>query len=116
VLRFLPAMAMPWAMAAFAAPAATEVPSACKGDNAGLSLSPGFCASIFADNVGHARHLVVSDANVLYVNTWSGEYFDFDKVPDGGFLLALQDTKHTGHADLIKRFGDGVPEGSAGGT
>lgn len=60
--------------------------------------------------------MVVSDSNVLYVNTWSGEYFDNDKVPAGGFLIALQDTKHSGHADLIKRFGDGVAEGSAGGT
>jgi glucose/arabinose dehydrogenase len=117
VLRSLIAMAMPCvAMAAFATPVSTEVPSACNGDNGGLSLSPGFCASIFADNLGHARHMVVSDANVLYVNTWSGEYFDNDKVPAGGFLIALQDTKHTGHADLIKRFGDGVTEGSAGGT
>jgi glucose/arabinose dehydrogenase/mono/diheme cytochrome c family protein len=118
VLRSLIArVAMPCvAMAAFAAPVATEAASTCKGENGGLSLSPGFCATIFADNLGHARHMVVSDANVLYVNTWSGEYFDNDKVPAGGFLIALQDTKHAGHADLIKRFGDGVPEGSAGGT
>jgi glucose/arabinose dehydrogenase len=90
--------------------------SVCKGDNGGLSLSPGFCATIFADNVGHARHMAVSDAGVVYVNTWSGDYFDNDKVPDGGFLLALQDTQHSGQADVIKRFGDGVAEKSAGGT
>jgi hypothetical protein len=25
----------------------------CQGDNGGLTLSPGFCASIFADDLGH---------------------------------------------------------------
>jgi glucose/arabinose dehydrogenase/cytochrome c5 len=88
----------------------------CAGDNGGLSLSPGFCASVFADNIGHARHLVVSPAGVVYVNTWSGVYYGNDKPPAGGFLVALQDTAKSGHADVIRRFGDGVPEGSAGGT
>jgi len=95
---------------------AVESAPVCKGDNGGLSLSPGFCASIFADNLGHVRHIAVSDAGVLYVNTWSGEYFDNDQVPPGGFLIALQDSKNVGHADVIKRFGDGVAQGAAGGT
>jgi glucose/arabinose dehydrogenase len=103
------------AIAAGAAPAG-KPDSACAGGNGGLTLSPGFCASVFADNLGHVRHMDVSDAGVVYVNTWSGEYFDNDKVPDGGFLIALEDTQHVGHADVIKRFGDGVPQGSAGGT
>ena len=34
----------------------------------------------------------------------------------GGFLVALRDTKGDGHADLIRRFGDSVDDGSAGGT
>jgi hypothetical protein len=29
-------------------------------------LPPGFCASIFADGVGHARHLVVAANGVVY--------------------------------------------------
>src|SRR5262249_10469298 len=78
--------------------------------------APGFCATIFADNIGHARHLVVAPDGVVYVNTWSGRYYKNDKPPAGGFLVALQDTKGTGAADVIKRFGDGVAEGSAGGT
>ena len=32
---------------------------ACADDNGGLTLPPGFCATVFADNIGHARHLVV---------------------------------------------------------
>jgi glucose/arabinose dehydrogenase len=88
----------------------------CPGDNGGLSLAPGFCATIFADNLGHTRHLTVSTEGVVYVNTWSGQYFGFDKPPAGGFLVALQDKDGDGKADLIERFGAGVPEKATGGT
>jgi glucose/arabinose dehydrogenase/mono/diheme cytochrome c family protein len=88
----------------------------CAGDNAGVTLSPGFCATIFADNLGHARHMAFAPNGVLYVNTWSGRYYQNDQPPAGGFLVALKDTKGDGHADVIERFGPGVAEGSAGGT
>jgi glucose/arabinose dehydrogenase/mono/diheme cytochrome c family protein len=90
--------------------------NACAGDNGGLTLSPGFCATVFADNVGHVRHMAVAANGVLYVNTWSGRYFHNDTPPAGGFLVALKDTKGDGKADVIQRFGDGVPQGSAGGS
>ncbi len=32
----------------------------CDQDNGGLTLPPGFCASVFADNIGRARHLTVA--------------------------------------------------------
>src|SRR4030081_3246986 len=102
--------------AAAAPPAAAAAGSACAGDNGGIVLSPGFCATVFADKIGHARHLVVAPNGVVYVNTWSGRYYKNDKPPAGGFLVALQDTKGTGKADVVTRFGDGVAEGSAGGT
>ncbi len=88
----------------------------CPGDNGGLTLSPGFCATVFADNVGHVRHMAVAPNGVLYVNTWSGRYFHNDTPPAGGFLVALKDSKGGGKADVIQRFGDGVPQGSAGGS
>ena len=44
----------------------------CAGDNGGITLPPGFCATVFADNVGHARQMVVAPNGVVYVNTWSG--------------------------------------------
>ena len=93
--------------------------NACAGDNGGITLSPGFCATVFADNVGHARHMVVAPNGVVYVNTWSGRYYantDNAKAPDGGFLLALQDTTGSGRADKVVRFGPGVESGNAGGT
>ena len=69
---------------------------ACPGDNGGITLPPGFCATVFADNIGHARHLAVAPNGVVYVNTWSGRYYGNDTPPAGGFLVALQDTKGTG--------------------
>jgi glucose/arabinose dehydrogenase len=88
----------------------------CADDNGGLTLPPGFCATVFADNIGHARHLVVAPSGVVYVNTWSGRYYGNDTPPAGGFLVALQDSKGEGRADVIVRFGESVKTGSAGGT
>jgi glucose/arabinose dehydrogenase/mono/diheme cytochrome c family protein len=87
----------------------------CSADS-GIALPPGFCATVFADNLGHARHLAVAPNGVVYVNTWSGAYYVNHPPPPGGFLIALQDTRGTGRADVIRRFGDGIPQGSAGGT
>jgi glucose/arabinose dehydrogenase len=94
---------------------AHESAAACAPDNAGLTLAEGFCATVFADSVGHARHLVVSTGNVVYVNTWSGPYYN-TAPPSGGFLVALRDTNADGRADLVSRF-DATPQrGGTGGT
>jgi glucose/arabinose dehydrogenase len=98
------------------ASAALAQTATCPGDDPGITLSPGFCATIFADNIGHVRHMSVAPNGVLYVNTWSGRYFRYDTPPAGGFVLALKDSKGAGKADIIERFGDGVPQGSAGGS
>jgi glucose/arabinose dehydrogenase len=97
-------------------PASTPVSSGCIGDNGGITLSPGFCATVFADKLGHVRHLVVASNGVLYANTWSGRYYHDDTPPPGGFLIALQDTKGDGRADKIVRFGPTKADGNAGGT
>src|SRR3984893_18493637 len=88
----------------------------CSHDDSGLKLPEGFCATVFADGIGHARHLVVSASGVVYVNTWSGDYYDFDKPHDGGFLVALQDKAGAGKANVIERFGETVQTGGAGGV
>ncbi len=88
----------------------------CPNDDSGLALPAGFCATVFADGIGHARHLVVSPSGVVYVNTWSGRYYGNDTPRAGGFLVALQDTKGAGKADVAERFGETVASGGAGGT
>ncbi|MEA3161841.1 MAG: hypothetical protein QOD95_3389, partial [Gammaproteobacteria bacterium] len=42
--------------------------AACPADDSGLSLPAGICATVLADGNGHARHLLVSEAGVIYVN------------------------------------------------
>ena len=97
---------------------ASTTPSAktCPGDNGGITLPAGFCATVFADNIGHARHLVVAPNGVVYVNTWSGTYYGNDTPPPGGFLVALQDINGDGQADVTARFGDTIEHGDHGGT
>jgi glucose/arabinose dehydrogenase/mono/diheme cytochrome c family protein len=89
---------------------------ACPNDDSGLKLPAGFCATVFADDIGHARHLVVSPSGVVYVNTWSGAYYGNQPPHAGGFLVALQDKTGAGKADVIERFGETVQSGGAGGT
>jgi len=87
----------------------------CKGD-AGLALPAGFCASVFADRIGHARHLVVAPNGVVYVNTWSGRSYHYDTPHEGGFLVALRDTTGSGAANVSERFGGTARQGGTGGT
>src|SRR5258708_38842363 len=84
---------------------------ACPNDDSGLTLPPGFCAKIFADGIGHARHMVASPTGILYVNTWSGRYYGNDTPPAGGFLVALQDKSGAGKADVTERFGESIHSG-----
>jgi glucose/arabinose dehydrogenase len=103
------------ALSAIAATAHGES-ALCSTDDTGLTLPAGFCASIFADDIGHARHLVVAQNGVVYVNTRSGHNSGNAKPPPGGFLVALQDTTGSGNADVIERFGATCASGEAGGT
>src|SRR3984885_12473204 len=89
---------------------------ACPNDDSGLKLPPGFCATVFADGVGHVRHMVVAPSGVLYVNTWSGRYYGDDTPHAGGFLVALEGKSGAGKASAIERFGETVQSGGAGGT
>jgi glucose/arabinose dehydrogenase len=73
---------------------------ACPGDNAGLTLPAGFCATVVADSVGAARHIAVA--------------------PNGDLLIALRDS-NGGVMALRDGDGDGVAEqrakfGTSGGT
>src|ERR1700730_13666941 len=103
-------------LSASASEAAAAAAEPCAGSDSGITLPPGFCATVFADNIGHARQMVVAPNGVVYVNTWSGTYYRNDTPPPGGFLVALQDTTGAGRADVVARFGPGAETGNAGGT
>ncbi len=86
----------------------SDTSAACPADNGGITLPDGFCATVFADTVGHARHMVVAPNGTLYVNTWSGRYYGNAPPPRGGFLVALRDTTGVCVADVRMRFGVSV--------
>lgn len=69
-----------------------------------LILPPGFKATVFADNIGAARHIVVASNGDVYVALW-------DNGSERGGVLALRDTDGDGRADLKERFGE---EGGSG--
>lgn len=89
---------------------------ACPSDNTGLRLPRGFCATIFADGIGYARHMAVAPNGVVYVNTWSGRYYGNKPPHEGGFLVALEDTARSGKANVIERFGETAQMDGAGGV
>jgi hypothetical protein len=91
-----------------------QAPVGCEPGNGGLTLPPGFCASVFADNLGRARHLTVAPNGDVFVNTWSSSYTDL-KNAAGGYIVALRDTNRDGKADDITRFGSVHQDGKAGG-
>src|SRR5260370_21997453 len=80
--------------------------TSCKGDAAGITLPDGFCATIFADNIGHARQMAVAPDGTLYVNTSSGIYYNNGAVPAGGFIVSLKDTHGAGRATVTERCGE----------
>lgn len=70
---------------------------ACDPGNGGISLPKGFCATVFADNLGTARNIVVNANGDLYVALMSPEH--------GGSIVALRPGAD-GRAAEIKYFGD----------
>lgn len=78
----------------------------------GLRLPPGFCATIFADSVGAARHIVVAPNGDVFVNLQAAR----PRSPVAGIApgqLALRDTDRDGRADVRERFGSGGNTGIA---
>lgn len=66
----------------------------------GLALPPGFCATVFADRLGHVRHMTVAGDGTVYANSMGG-HDPGDSARPG--LIVLRDTHGTGHADRIAR-------------
>jgi glucose/arabinose dehydrogenase len=74
---------------------------ACDPGNGGITLPPGFCASVVADNLGAARHLAVSPHGDLYV------MLRREGTP-GGAVIALHDANGDGKFEQQERFGPGL--------
>lgn len=86
--------------------AASPKSNGCPGDNAGLTLPDGFCATVFADSLVHARHVVVAANGDVYVNLEGADTSRrMTANAAGASFVALRDTTDDGHADIIKRVG-----------
>lgn len=108
-IRFAPAMGQD------RAGAVQQPKTECRGDAGGIVVPRGFCATVFADGLGHVRHMVTTPDGALYANTWTGPYYP-DQPPPGGFVVALKDQTGDGKADFAQRFGPSFDEGGRGGT
>lgn len=75
----------------------------CDPDNGGIVLPEGFCATVFADELGGARHLeVLSNGDVLVaIRDTRGP----DRTVVTGGVIALRDTDGDGRADVQRRWG-----------
>jgi glucose/arabinose dehydrogenase len=91
----------------------------CDAGDGDITLPPGFCASVFADEVGVARHIVVTPNGDVYVALENGNKSSGNSTrmrgPKGrGGMVALRDTDSDGRADIITRHvGDGSNSGIA---
>jgi glucose/arabinose dehydrogenase len=61
----------------------------------GLRITPGWCASVFHEGVGPARHLVVDAGGNVFVRLRTGST---------GGIVVLRDSDGDGHADSERRF------------
>ncbi len=91
---------------------ATATPQPCTTGTAELTLPAGFCATVFADSITHARHAAVASNGDVYT-TLEGTQPSTEKQisgadkggPPPASFVALRDTNHDGRADIIKRIG-----------
>ncbi len=86
--------------ALLASPLAAQAPPRfqCDAGNAGLVLPDGFCALLFADGLGAARHMAVAPNGDLFVAVSNG------RGQPGG-IVALRDADGDGRAEVRERFG-----------
>ena len=72
--------------------------SAAAPDNAGLTMPTGFTASVVAENMGRARHIVATAQGGLYVK--------LERLKDGKGIFYLKDTNGDGTMETVKSFGN----------
>ena len=90
----------------------------CDQGDGGITLPIGFCASVFADEVGVARHLVVTPTGDVYVAledaSRSSATTTHVRGDNGrGGIIALRDTNADGRADIRFRINDASHSGMA---
>ena len=77
-----------------------QPPPECDTDNGGITVPDGFCALVFADELGGTRNLVVAPNGDVFVAARGSR-----DGPAAG-VVALRDSNGDGRADVVERFGD----------
>jgi glucose/arabinose dehydrogenase len=79
--------------------------SACAGGTADIVVPSGFCATVFADSIVGARHVTVASNGDVYTTIEGFKPPDPTASPDTPptSFVAMRDTNHDGHADVIAR-------------
>jgi glucose/arabinose dehydrogenase len=73
----------------------------CAPDNGGIALPPGFCATIFADHLGKARHIAVTPSGHVFV-----AIEPTSPTANDGHIASLFDADNDGVAEQQQTFGD----------
>ncbi|MBD2751773.1 PQQ-dependent sugar dehydrogenase [Spirosoma validum] len=74
-------------------------------DESAIKLANGFQATIFADNIGKARHIAVDKAGTVFIK--------LEKLNDGKGIAELIDSNGDGRADQTIMFGNNTGTGMA---
>ena len=91
-----------------ATPASAHPAVPCDANNAGLTLPAGFCATVFADKLGAARHLTVLPNGDVFVNVRAGGGGGESPLGTGkdGGLVVLRDADGDGHAEVQQKIAE----------
>lgn len=76
---------------------------------AGMTLPPGFSATLFAEGLATPRHIAVTDSGRVYVTLRSGQA-KFTATDEPGGVAALEDTDGDGVADVTQVFGSAAAD------
>ena len=83
----------------------------CDPNNAGLTLPAGFCATLFADSLGAARHLVVAANGDVFVNARAQRGQNPQTQGNPGGIWVLRDADGDGKAEVKRRVADAAGTG-----
>ncbi len=78
-------------------PDASPSSQVCAADNGGITLPAGFCASVFADGLGRARHMAVTPSGDIFVII---DPPAMPPAPEPSHVVALRDADGDGTAEI----------------
>jgi glucose/arabinose dehydrogenase len=103
ISNFVAVLAPAFAVATDAGTSGNAISTASCEGNAEITVPTGFCASIFADSIQHARYIAIAENGDVYVSIEGTNPQQKTTLPA---FAALRDTNRDGRADVIERVGE----------